>query len=509
MRRIYATLLHFDGPADVAAPRARAFVRQWCSSEWGGWPAHLPAVEGTTQPTPDGTARWRTLEGDASRLWQLVVEEPFPDDSSLRQETHVDIWSEEGSAHAYVEVSLRSVDPAMRGAVVYENAAPEIVATLVEQVGCTDAGRRLSAQAWQVHRKQVRELATLVADHKRRLPVVLFVAGATFAEERADEVAEALAGLAHVAVVPAESVGAITEEETLAVLPGASAYLWWAISPTRHDEGRRRRPQTFRSDALGSSFWGVPAWPVVRTIYGGAAFRLSPPVLLGRLEAEATRRRIRDLEVKARAPEADAELLRAWEADLVALESVQRISAELETENERLQADLNAVIGTFERAVRAAAEARPERCLPEARTLFEAVQIAKGMCCHLRFLPEADESARTWQFARPEVVLEALLTLDDLAGRWRDGDLDSGFMAAALAAGLPWKPAISQTARTRYRDDYVRRLDDHEIMLSPHLSWGVRADNAVRVYLHLDRETRTVVVGHVGRHLRDTTNQHL
>ncbi len=46
-------------------------------------------------------------------------------------------------------------------------------------------------------------------------------------------------------------------------------------------------------------------------------------------------------------------------------------------------------------------------------------------------------------------------------------------------------------------------------MLGPHLAWGNSPDNALRIYLYLDRDNRAFVVGHVGRHLRDTSNPHL
>lgn len=240
---------------------------------------------------------------------------------------------------------------------------------------------------------------------------------------------------------------------------------------------------------------GTPAWPVVRTIFGVAAFRLGPPALTSQLEAESALQRIRAVEARTTASTTDAEMLQAWEADLVSLERAQRNYAYVELENERIQNDLNALLAAFDLAVADAAK--------------QAVKLAIERCENLEFLPEANRSAEAWQFQRPEVVLDALRTLDALAGSWRDGGLTGPFMVAARAAGLPWRPAISRTAQTQYRDDYLRRHRDGEVMLGPHLAWGNSPDNALRIDLHLDRDNRTVVVGHVGRHLRDTSNPHL
>jgi len=509
VRRIYAALLRFDDDLMAALPPARAYARHWVSQPWGGWPAGRGPTEGSFTADDDSIARWRTLEGDDARLWELQVDEPFGDDPSMRQSTLVHVGGSDGEAFAFVQVSMRSTDGALTGGVVYENSAPDVVPLLVEKVSCSDGGRSLTARAWSITRAQEGPFAALVDAPARLLPVVLFVADAMFRVEQADEVARALAGLAHVSIVPREQLEAMAERTGLDVSVGANAYLWWANSG-----GGRRRPQGFRGDALAPSQWGTPAWPVVRTVYSVAAFRLDPPTLASQLEVESTVRRIRDVEARAASPAADAELLQAWEADLVHLERLQRQASYLELENERLQSDLNALLAAFDVTV---AEATSVSVSPGPKgsgegvpaSLSQALVFAAERCKALVFLPEAFRSADSWRFQRAEIVLSALVTLDELAQAWRRGDLNGSFMVAARASGLPWRPAISQTAQTQFREDYVRRYDDEEVVLGPHLAWGNSPDNAVRIYLYLDRKTRTIVVGHAGRHLRDTSNPHL
>jgi hypothetical protein len=81
------------------------------------------------------------------------------------------------------------------------------------------------------------------------------------------------------------------------------------------------------------------------------------------------------------------------------------------------------------------------------------------------------------------------------------------FAVACKEAGLDWKPDISDTAKTRYRQHYTRTYDGEEVLLGPHLSYGGgSAANArvARIYCYLDKDRRKVVIGHAGEHLPDT-----
>lgn len=508
MRRIYAALLHFDGDAETALPRARAYARRWVSAPWGGWPPGRSATDGTFTVEDQSIVRWRTLEGDTARLWELHLDEAFVDDQTLRQSTLVQVGAIGGDAFAFVQVSMRSTDATLSGGVIYENDPPAVVPLLVDEVPCLDGGRTLSSTAWAITRSEEKAFVSLLSTPTRRLPVILFVSGPAFAPSQADEVARSVAGLAHVAVVPHEQVANMADRTGLEVPIGVNAHLWWATT-----DGKLRRPQWFRGDGLAPSQWGTPAWPVVRTVFSVAAFRLDPPTVASQLEAESTQRRIRAIEAQASSSTADAELFQAWEADLLQLERTQRRTAELEAENGRLQADLNALLAAFDVTVAEAARSknaeRVETDEAAPSTLADAVRAAEKRSEALVFLPEAVTSAEDWRYQRPDVVLAALRTLDDLAQAWRRGDLNGSFLIAARAAGLPWRPAISPTAQQQFRDDYVRRYNEGEVLLGPHLAWGNSPDNAVRIYLYLDRDTRTIVVGHAGRHLRDTSNPHL
>jgi hypothetical protein len=82
---------------------------------------------------------------------------------------------------------------------------------------------------------------------------------------------------------------------------------------------------------------------------------------------------------------------------------------------------------------------------------------------------------------------------------------------AAQETGLAWRAGVSELARTRWAKDYVVTHDGHTLDLGPHIALGSGsgAGFVARIYLHLADGNgdvpRGIYVGHVGRHLPDTT----
>lgn len=503
MRRIFSCLLEFDAALE---PQARAVTRSWISAPWGGWPKDLSAVAGCHRPDEHTIVRWRSLAsstgGDSLR--EVVVDEPFPGDLSLRRQTTIQTGREGPSGFAHVEVSLRSVDPLLSGSLVYENGPPLVVANLVQHVACVDAGRKLTVTAEEVASESAARLGRLVMDPAGRLPVLVLVLDHCFDRATADATAQHAAGLAHVLVVRREAVDAVSAAAGVDIQAGILAQLWWA--DRRAVLGHVHR-EWFRLPDAAPSREGAPCWPILRKLIAAAAFRIDPPPMTARLRAESTRLRIAELEERARSGTFDAELLTAYERDLARLEEAEELLAVAELEAQRTREDLNGLLAAFDQAVASAAPPIHEPAAVVA-SLNDAVRQAKASCQHLVFLDQALDSAERWVFRRPDVVLRAFLTLDSLAAGWQRGELDQPWLVAALAAGVPWKPAISETARQQYREDYVRTYDGQEVLLGPHLSWGNTNANAVRAYLYIDEHHRTLVIGHVGEHLRDTTKPH-
>jgi hypothetical protein len=481
-------------------------MRLWANDRWPGWPPEMLANDGAVRIDGETTVQWRTLSSPTAAVREIVVDEPFAAADAMRQRTTMLVGWEGVRAFVHIEVALRSLDVALMGKVVFDNEPPGVIAALVQDLRALDAASQVTSSAIPLGHADAARFGKLIMDPARRLPVLLFVLDPLFDQSQADGAARALAGLSHTFTIGRDQLPVLAEQSGIAPQVGVSAQLWWANREAIHGDVNA---QWFRGTELGPSYGGLPAWTVLRTVFGAAAFRLSNPSITAKLAAERTRRRIEQLERREQRGELDDEVIAAYESDLIALDSAERRVVELENEVERLQDDLLGMISSFDAAVGAERDEQvpgTDEFVPV--TLAEAVKLAAERCTHLVFLDGAITSAVAWNFRRPGLVLDAFRKLDRIVERWQQDELHGGFTLAAKTAGLPWVPAISQTAQTQYREDYERTYEGDEIVLGPHLAWGNTADNALRAYFYIDRARRTVVVGHVGEHLRDTTKPH-
>lgn len=214
--------------------------------------------------------------------------------------------------------------------------------------------------------------------------------------------------------------------------------------------------------------------------------------------------------------EVSEEWLAAHEAALAELESVRGHREELLRRIEELEgtatrdrqaiAELSAALG--DRPEEAPAEAAAEE---DPKSALEAVRLAAETCPHLVFTEAAFESAADSPYRRPAEILDALRKLDALSERFAAGQMGVSLGQAAQEAGLTWRAGVSELARTRWAKDYVVTHDGHQLDLGPHLALGSGsgAGFVARIYLHVadggKDVPRGIYVGHVGRHLPDTT----
>jgi hypothetical protein len=148
---------------------------------------------------------------------------------------------------------------------------------------------------------------------------------------------------------------------------------------------------------------------------------------------------------------------------------------------------------------------------PEPATVLEAVERAAQRLPNLVFAPRAFESAEDSPFARPGLIYENLERLDELAARYAQGDIGEKVSDLAFRLGMNWRGGISERTRTRYGKEYSFLHAGRTWELGPHLriGSGQGAGAIARIYLALhpgdDEVPRGVIVGHVGRHLPDST----
>jgi hypothetical protein len=218
--------------------------------------------------------------------------------------------------------------------------------------------------------------------------------------------------------------------------------------------------------------------------------------------------------------EASDEWLAAHEALLDELEAVRAHREELLRQLEELReaaaqdakaiARLSAALGESV----AGPEGNGAAAEPQAppATVSEAVQRAAAQSTHLVFTDAAHEAAADSPYRRPAEILDTLLRLDQLAGLYADPDgFGRSLGQAAEELGLSWRQNVSELARSRKPHAYTVTHDGERLELGPHVAIGSGsgAGFIARIYLHVADGSgdvpRGLYVGHVGRHLPDTT----
>jgi hypothetical protein len=232
-------------------------------------------------------------------------------------------------------------------------------------------------------------------------------------------------------------------------------------------------------------------------------------------QAEA-RLRERAETAAAEAPAAPDERVTALEDELEAVrahrEELLRQGEELRdaaAQDARTIARLSALLAEGAGAAGAAQDAA--EAVPPA-TVLEAVERAAASATHLVFTDAARESAADSPYRRPAEILDALQRLDELARLHADPDgFGRSLVQAATELGLTYKQDVSELARGRKPHAYAVTHEGRRLQLGPHvaLGSGSGAGFIARIYLHVadggGEVPRGIYVGHVGRHLPDTT----
>jgi predicted nucleic acid-binding Zn-ribbon protein len=242
-----------------------------------------------------------------------------------------------------------------------------------------------------------------------------------------------------------------------------------------------------------------------------------------RTRAERAERRAEEAErAAARRPAAAAEPAGPVQDDgreaelLEELDGAERfadaLTDQLHEAHDRI-AEREREIGELRRALGSVGEEEvgEEEARAELEDVLSAVKIADGSLSHLTFAPRAFESAADSPFGRPGLILENLQRLDQLAERYLEGDIGGKVSELAFRLGLNWRGGISERTRTRHGKDYSFTYQGRNLELGPHvrIGSGQGAGAIARIYLALHpgdaQLPRSVIVGHVGRHLPDST----
>jgi hypothetical protein len=239
-------------------------------------------------------------------------------------------------------------------------------------------------------------------------------------------------------------------------------------------------------------------------------------------EAHLAERRQQAEEAAGPRGDASDEWLAAHEALLDELQAVRAHREELLRQVEELReaaaqdaktiAGLSAALGEAAGGPEANGDGAIAADVAAPASVEEAVRRAADQARHLKFTEAAYETAADSPYRRPADVLDALLRLDELAGLYADPEgFGRSLGQAAEDLGLTWRQNVSELARSRKPHAYSITHDGERMELGPHVAIGSGsgAGFIARIYLHVADGSgdvpRGLYVGHVGRHLPDTT----
>ena len=145
--------------------------------------------------------------------------------------------------------------------------------------------------------------------------------------------------------------------------------------------------------------------------------------------------------------------------------------------------------------------------------MAEAVERAAAQAQHLVFTRAAHEAAADSPYRRPADVLDTLHAPRRARRPLRRPRRASAARSSQAAdeLGLTWRQNVSELARSRKPHAYSVIHDGERLELGPHVAIGSGsgAGFIARIYLHVADGSgdvpRGLYVGHVGRHLPDTT----
>jgi hypothetical protein len=519
-----------NDPSRVWGEAASCVIR-WIDARIG-----IPVLANDHSVSEDGLARVEHYErsGEAGRLsrWDTFL---------VRQgwNWHTSLWLYDDDGSVTLRVRLQVSAHGERVTELNRPLfAPGVVGDVLGRLNVVADGFVLG-QAMRLGPDDVGGLIAYLRDPLRAKPVVVVTsrAGSAHGPGPADAMTHRLGGLAH--VVDLDDTGA-TRLLTAAVTDQLSVFdggirLYW---PGFTTEDRRTAHPLYLRRTIEQSGRDSVEKTVFRRIADASVLVPNVPALdrLLQEEAAASERARTDSLLSAfrtqlqqrPGPLADGQTLVGpewfddYEKALQAAERAQKERDEavfevdlLAEELDRLNADLAVArqnwraMSTLDQEPGEDPEGDSEDEGPAPRSVLEAVRRAEVECSQLVFLEEAFTSAGQSFFPRPQKVLDDLRGLNKSVARWRSGRDNLPLRRLFEEEGITnLRPGISKTALTQFGTDYARTYKGEMVYLRSHLATGVGAPSTIlRIYWYEDGEDRTLVIGHVGRKLRDNSNR--
>ena len=444
--------------------------------------------------------RVRVREAEDDPVWRIVVDDNRTHDAPATS-TAVTVVRDDPSGDLTIEV--RCVAYPIGDAIAPRGLSklpPAHLLHLVANFGAITSARDVGWAIEPSVRRLVtdtdgRGLAAMISQPTRHLPCVVYAPkpNAPLADFPT-VVPMLLVANAHCVTLasPDAIAGFASDWGKQSIQPGTIAIIWPA----------RGGMQLTQVGGLGKEDAASKFVTVARTVLDGASVSLGPIRL-------PVSRPTREVEAQSQDDES-AELTEAlaYAYDLVeelqsALSEGEQMLIDKQDEMDALNRQLDElVLQNVDLALRLGRTPTGIR----AQNMTDVLRHAKALCGNLSFHPSLDETVRTYQYPDPNKILEDLIKLNRVAGKWRTENVpDSRFGILCSGEALKYASDVSETAKQKFGGDYTFTWRGREYIAGDHLSRGRGGDHC-RIYFFRDSETREVVICHIGRHLRDRSN---
>ncbi len=498
-------------------------VAAWCLDRYAGVVGDDANEDFRVAPNETDEISWnadRSQDGER-RAWSLIFRHVDHDDPSLRWRVLAQLSLTEGRVRFTVRISQESIGGPLRPAIDVPGR-PRVVRDIARELGGTSDGRPVTGAPSEVRSDDVAQLAALLTDPTRRLPVVAISPAADTGRPLTDPVylADQLTGLAHVfefMAAPATYELTVRVGRSLSVFDGAVRIYWpglgddsdpylhrlWLPGTVEAIDRRRRerdRPVGFARHLVG-------------LVGDVAALRIGPDPVARALRREAEARQLAAeraewarLADQAAIPDIFAEEFDRQTARIAELELALEIADEERTGLETEVARLSRSFGDVRAAI--ARERGDEGPDPgPIASIAEALRlVALNHPEAVVVLDDAHQSAAETRYRQIDRAAAALRAVGEVAQGWHDGTPGTGFDNAFSERGFELR-SVSSVTQGRHASDYARTFAGERVMLGPHIALGDggSTDTIFRAYWYLDEQNRRFVLGHVGLHLEDSS----
>ena len=510
MRELYACQLDL-ATGDLSGVEAR--VRQWIRNPSRATDEQLEPNNGRVT-TSVGHQLEVSAAGGGGQGWTCSWTFPSDTNDDLLWRLQLGVGPAPDGAEPTTVFSLRTAlarrNDRRLAPAQYEFRSPAIIRTLLRDYTMTDGTVQVLPAPRLCGPGDVPQLIELLLHADRQLPVLLITLRNGRPRTDPAELSRQLAGLAHVVVLTSPVAARLLSDQLgsdLSVWSGAIR-LYWPGLALDDDPGRHRYWTAQRVDT-------VPDFVALqRNWLGGlaAAVVADHPAAVA-LRAERRRRVAEDhlpAWVEQYVADTDAEL-DATRSEIVDLQSAltesQRAEVDLRSELEDVRRQFHLVYASSEiDGDMDPGEVEPLD-IPPALDVADAFRLAVDRAGdHVFYLESAHDSVADFtSYANPDRLYEALALVNEAAELWAADQLTSGFGAYFHSHGWEYGQKNPAAVSKPTKHHYQRQWNGATVTMKPHLKvdQATSPDQCLRIYWYTDEATKTLVIGHVGRHLPD------